>query len=320
MLWLTWRQHRLQVLALAAVLGALTGYLVQLTLPMVEPARLLNGCADGSVAVHICDDLSGRYVGINSPLNLLLFLANLLPALAGMFLGAPLLAREFERGTHRLVWGQGVSRRRWLVVKLALIGTGVLAAGTAQGLVLLWVTDQWRVTESVNRFANPLVFGVIGIVPAALWLFAFVLGVAMGLVVRRATAAMALTLVGLALVVVGLNLVRPHFATPATRPWVAELDESASRRIATVEWIQGNEIRDAAGRTVPHADASRLCPHVPHAPLDPACLAAHGLRQFQRYQPADRFWRFQCTEAGILLVGTVLIGELTIARVARRPD
>jgi hypothetical protein len=34
-----------------------------------------------------------------------------LPMLAGMFLGAPLVAREVEHGSHRLVWTQGVSRR-----------------------------------------------------------------------------------------------------------------------------------------------------------------------------------------------------------------
>ena len=34
--------------------------------------------------------------------------------------GAPLLAREFEDGTHSLVWTQGVTRRRWLIRQLAL--------------------------------------------------------------------------------------------------------------------------------------------------------------------------------------------------------
>ena len=32
------------------------------------------------------------------------------------------------------------------------------------------------------------------------------------------------------------------------------------------------------------------------------------------------FRRFQWTEAGLLFAGTILIGGLTIARVARRPD
>ncbi len=41
------------------------------------------------------------------------------PALIGMFWGAPLIAHELETGTFRLAWTQSVSRRRWLVIKLA---------------------------------------------------------------------------------------------------------------------------------------------------------------------------------------------------------
>jgi hypothetical protein len=37
-----------------------------------------------------------------------------IPLLFGVFWGAPLLAREFEDGTHNLAWTQGVTRRRWL--------------------------------------------------------------------------------------------------------------------------------------------------------------------------------------------------------------
>ena len=32
-----------------------------------------------------------------------------LPALVGLFVGAPLLARELEHGTHRLAWTQSVT-------------------------------------------------------------------------------------------------------------------------------------------------------------------------------------------------------------------
>ena len=44
------------------------------------------------------------------------------PALIGMFWGAPLIARELETGTFRLAWTQSVSRIRWLLVKLGLVG------------------------------------------------------------------------------------------------------------------------------------------------------------------------------------------------------
>ena len=46
----------------------------------------------------------------------------------GIFWGAPLVARELETGTFRLAWTQSVTRTRWLVVKLVLVGLAAIAA------------------------------------------------------------------------------------------------------------------------------------------------------------------------------------------------
>src|SRR5262249_59666397 len=63
-----------------------------------------------------------------------LFLALIVvPGLAGMFIGAPLLARDIEQGTHRLLWTQGVPRRRWLATKLALVFGAVAVAAAPVG-------------------------------------------------------------------------------------------------------------------------------------------------------------------------------------------
>ena len=53
----------------------------------------------------------------------------LLPALVGMFVGAPLLARELEHGTHRLAWTQSVTRRRWLLSKTLLLALAITVGG-----------------------------------------------------------------------------------------------------------------------------------------------------------------------------------------------
>jgi hypothetical protein len=60
--------------------------------------------------------------------------------LAGLFWGAPLIAREVEHGTHRLVWTQGVSRLRWALVKFGLVGAGVVVAAACYALLVTW----WR--------------------------------------------------------------------------------------------------------------------------------------------------------------------------------
>jgi hypothetical protein len=58
-----------------------------------------------------------RYGPILEPVSAL---GALLPVVLGVLVGGPLLAREFEQGTHRLAWTQSVTRGRWLAARLAL--------------------------------------------------------------------------------------------------------------------------------------------------------------------------------------------------------
>src|ERR1035437_8616701 len=55
------------------------------------------------------------------------FLVIVIPGIIGVFWGAPLVARELEAGTFRLAWTQSVTRTRWLVIKLAVIGLASMA-------------------------------------------------------------------------------------------------------------------------------------------------------------------------------------------------
>ena len=53
-------------------------------------------------------------------------------------LGAPLAAREFETGTFRLAWTQGVTRTRWLAVKLGVVGAASMAVAGLLSLMVTW--------------------------------------------------------------------------------------------------------------------------------------------------------------------------------------
>ena len=66
------------------------------------------------------------------------------PALIGMFWGAPLVAREFETGTLRLVWTQGVTRVRWLAAKLGVAGMAAITAGELFSLMVDWWSSPIR--------------------------------------------------------------------------------------------------------------------------------------------------------------------------------
>jgi hypothetical protein len=142
------------------------------------------------------------------------FIVAIVPALVGLFFGAPLIARELETGTFRLVWTQSVTRERWLAAKLGLVGIVAMAIG---GL-LTWMADWWASPlDAVNqdRFgvAN---FSFHGIAPIGYAAFAFALGVTAGVLLCRTVPAMAVTGAGFAAARVAVTYwVRPNLASPA---------------------------------------------------------------------------------------------------------
>jgi hypothetical protein len=141
------------------------------------------------------------------------FIVAIAPALVGLFLGAPLIARELETGTFRLAWTQSVTKKRWLAAKLGLVGIAAMAIG---GLIT-WMANWWSspIDEvNQNRFgvAN---FSFHGIAPIGYAAFAFTLGVTSGVLLRKTVAAMALTGAGFAAARVAVTYwIRPHFASP----------------------------------------------------------------------------------------------------------
>src|SRR5205814_8144758 len=114
------------------------------------------------------------------------------PLLIGLFWGAPLVARELEDGTHRLVWTQSVTRRRWFTTKVALVGGAAAAGAVAFAELVTWWSSMF--TRANADRLTPGIFDIRGIVPVAYVLFALALGVFVGTLVRRTLPAMAATL------------------------------------------------------------------------------------------------------------------------------
>ncbi|HEY3037008.1 MAG TPA: ABC transporter permease, partial [Streptosporangiaceae bacterium] len=218
MIWLTWRQFRIPARAALAALAVLAAALA-LTGP-----RLVHLYASSGIATcHThgnCDAVINAFIseargsGLSGALYFLgIGIVFAAPGLVGVFWGAPLVARELEAGTHRLVWNQSVTRTRWLAVKLGLVGLASVATAGLFSLMVTW----WAapIDKAVMNRITPSVFAARDIAPIGYAAFAFALGVAAGVLIRRTVPAMAVTLAVFAFVQIAVPLwVRPHLMTP----------------------------------------------------------------------------------------------------------
>jgi hypothetical protein len=338
MTWLSWRQFRAQAVAVAVAVAA---YAVVLA---VTGRRLAD------LTGNVFDQLTSADRGLYWAGVIVLAVA---PAILGAFWGAPLVARELETGTHRLAWSQSVTRTRWLATKL-----GLTAAAAAAVMGVLTVAVGWwsahldgatsETHGSLPARLTPVVFGMRGLTPVGYGIFAVTLGVAVGVLLRRSVAAMAVTLAVFAFVQIAVPVwVRPHLIPPVTQTvtiGVGTLDGIGQRgngadpttvlTVRTVDrgdWVLANETLDAGGRAVaslpswfgdclppPSADRTRTA--VGKDPLA-ACLArldAEGYRQRLVYQPADRFWPLQWAETGLFLGLSALLAWFSFWWVRRR--
>jgi hypothetical protein len=209
MIWLTWRQFRAQgavafgALAVVALALGLTGpHLVHLFDTTVATCNAHGNCSTATVAFlshdRLLQDLGNVVIAV--------------PALIGIFWGAPLVARELETGTHRLVWTQSVTRTRWIAVKLGLVG---LASMAVTGLLSMMVTWWSSPIDQVNLNRFTSVFDQRDIVPIGYAAFAFALGVAAGVLIRRTLPAMVTALVSFVVARAAITFwVRPHLMSP----------------------------------------------------------------------------------------------------------
>jgi hypothetical protein len=316
MTWLIWRQHRQQALFGAATLALVTLLLLLTGLHMhaVFQDSGLGRCL-GSKHPD-CGTLQSAFESRFSTLRQLVPFFMVLPALLGLFWGAPLIGRELEQGTHLFVWTQGVTRLRWLTSKLAaLFALTVLLTVTYAVLISWWLGPLDRSTG--DRF-QPGIFDQQGLVPVAYALFALALGIASGAVLKKTMPAMAATLVGF----VGLRLIvagvaRKHFVSPVTEKYAPLPGVDTTHPGA---WVFSQETIDSSGRTVPQVAVSSVCRATKsstQASLD-HCVRAHGFLNTDVFQPASRFWLFQGIEAALFAGLAIALLALAVWWVRRR--
>jgi hypothetical protein len=332
MFWLTWRQFRTQAIAAAVIVVAVAVFLIISGLGLRHsydhaglPHCLVHHDCERLATAFVDQLKSGKFIFIAS--SILLYVV---PGLIGLFWGAPLLAREFETGTVRLAWNQSVTRNRWVLAKLGIVGLAAMAAAGLLSLLITWWAsplDQALnyvgpyATISLNRL-DPTLFGARGIAPIGYAAFAVALGVAAGVLIRRTIPAMAVTIAVFAAVqLIWPNWVRPHLIPPTvvraslgttfddlyvTQPGGQMFIKGPWYKSGA--WILSNQTVTPSGHVFTGPATSACLGNSTQACL--AWVTRQKLAQLVSYQPANRFWALQWYEMAVFLVLAAGLGWL----------
>ncbi len=331
MIWLTWRQHRL-ILAAGFVLAvALVAWMLVVEHDYtIAQHAIARSCPTASLGIgpvsDLCSVLERHLFVAEDQAGVIIALPIFIPVLAGVLLGAPLVAGELERHTVLLAFTQGISRTRWLVTRWLTLVVPVAVVAS----LLAWVTNWWFwhlpsnpdmtgvVVGSASRI-QPGTFDAVGIVPVAYTVFAFALGTASGAVLRRTFwAGLATVAAFFAARLSFVHWVRPNLVAPRFQP--EQPGGAVPFVTGSQPWELSTGYRDAPGSRASLSPASirhvgDLCVRL-GSNYD-KCLAAHGIQFGTTYQPASRFWILQWSEAAIFVVMAAALFGITLWAVRR---
>jgi ABC-type transport system involved in multi-copper enzyme maturation permease subunit len=311
--WVTWRQHRDALAGAVAVLGAFAALMV------------INGLAMHSAYTKLGLNVCGPPTGAACQVPFTVFtnqydtwtqflprFMEFIPGLLGVFIGAPLVARELESGTFRFAWTQGRSRVRWITAKLALLGVALTVLALGFSAVFGWWFGPYH--QIMGRMVGGEAYEVEGIVFAARTLFAFTLGTLLGAIIRKTVPAMAAT--GAIFIAVAWGSVlylRPLIMKPVTSLDSPAIGVDDSWTIHA--WFQdptGHHLNAAAVTQLARASGVHTTSGLN------TWLAQHHYVQWVSYQPGNRFWHFQTIEASAYLVLALALAAAAVWWIARR--
>jgi hypothetical protein len=334
--WVTWRQHRLALVATVVLLGGVGAWMVATGLGMHHAFFSYGLTTCGTINGQACQarltSFMRQYanlVAIPTPL------LAMVPGFLGVFVGAPVVARELDSGTYRFAWTQGQNQVRWLVAKLVILGSILSVLALAFSAVFTWWYGPWSIIQ--GRISAGGAYEVSGVVFAARTLFAFLLGALLGTIMRRTVPAMAATAavwlgVALTSIVWLRRLIQHPIATQirvANSPSIPGQVSLNPFGLNPSAWVVAQWTQDAAGHHISQAQvgallnqafaqnpgATRASPPYPSYPL---WLAQHGYSQWISYEPNVRFWHFQSVEAAAYVLLAGLCAAATVWWIRRR--
>ena len=327
MIWMVFRRYRLQFVLVSVLVVALVIWMY-----------LLGRAFDNAVASAACHRSTFGcevYTSLNKQAIALNILLLFVPCLFGIVFGAPLVAGELDQHTNRLAWTQGVSRTKWLLSKWLTVLAVLVLLMTLLTLVAQWWVGRtyeqlpFQLVETVGvgqvGHIQPQFFPITGLAPIGYMVFAFSLGVAAGVVVRKVSWAIVGTIViYTAVALLMVTFIRPNLApqvfvsssgqTGATGATLAEVRFGAWNLGTAYVYDPGTQ--NIANR--PSAQAIGLhCENYPYDGGYLACLNAHGIEQGTYFQPSTHYWQLQWWESAILMISSLLLLGAAIAGVRR---
>jgi hypothetical protein len=310
MIWVGWRQQRVEALIATAMLVLLAAVAIPVGVHMasVYAHEDLGACA-ANATPGPCNDSVASFLTRFSAVNVLFMWSTLLPVLAALLLAAPFVL-DLDNGTYRLYWTQSITRRRWIVTKLTLgVVATVVAAGCLAALAM-WLRAP---LDHLNGRMSPNDYDAEGIVPIADALFVLGVAVALGALWRRAVPAL---LVSFVVYIIGRSFmdswIRQRLLAPVQTTWLETSGSgpNLNRALVIDQFISdknGHRLADAVGPCTTSSSSSGLLTHTQHLCAQPHALGAHDYMT-AIYQPASRFWLLQGAEFGIVAgIGTLLV-------------
>ena len=338
--WFVLRQHRKQFMMFGILLLAIAAFVIPTGVHYWHSYQHALASAQNCSAASVCGTVESQVFGSGASQvvrNMVFAVGLFAPLLVGLFLGSPLIAREYNEGTAQLAWAQSVSRRKWLTTKLLW----ALGFALLYGVVITLLTTWWSRTSNVvyqNRF-NPGVFDVQGLMPVADSIFFTAVGFTMGAWFRKTVVALGITIGAFVVMqIVFPNFIRLHYMTPVSATSAIGMSKGGETLSVGSRWFIAQDVVDKHG-TVQNffgppdwpAECQKLAQDIQVSndsavakvkaqggdPVD-ACLNQYGYKQLDKYQPSYRYWDFQRIEAGIYLGMTAVAVGATYWLVLKR--
>ncbi|MDT0491983.1 ABC transporter permease subunit [Streptomyces griseus] len=299
--WLVVRQHRT---ALSCLLGLTVLGALWIVYQRHELVQLLDaaGWPEKEVQHQVQETRGYGYVAS---------LLSGLPLIVAVFIGAPLIAGDRENGTVQLVTTQSVTRRQWLIAKLAFAYTLALLSGLVLSAAFTWWWEPHR-SFFASKWIEGAIFDNTGPVLPASLLFLTAAGITIGVLLRRTLPAMVVTFFFMIAAGVVWEEIRIRLGSTrmVTYPLDGELPARLHDSYEVDRWL-GNAKGDLFGWG--------SCAEATEQAQD-ACIKEKGIvNHVVEYLEPGQMAAMQWTGAGLLLAGTALLTAFVVWRVSRRP-